>query len=145
MSYSLVNKKKAAADNKSAGGKSQGNAKHIPKKGQENNAKVEALSTLTVKEGKTEALSYSLTDQKNHTGKNFTSEEDKQYTIFVKEINADAVTVSVKGPGVFESKSLSRSPAGSPAGTALASPQTILGFEFVLSGPALVKKATGMM
>jgi hypothetical protein len=141
MSFSVVAKKKPDQ-------KSQPNAKHHPSKGKSaaaaNAAKVDALSTLKIKEGDKDVLSYSIADQKNHTGKNFTSEEEKQYTVFVKEINADAVTVSVKGPGVFESVAISRSPVGSPAGAAQPSPQTILGFEFILTEPVPVKKTTGM-
>jgi len=140
MSRALVPK---AAKND---GKSNQNKKQqvAPAKKAVANTKVDALSTLQVKESGKGVLSFNLNDAANHTGKNFTSEEDKQYTVFVKELNAEQVVVSVKGPGVFESKPISRSPMGSPAGAALPSPQTLLGFEFSLSGAVAVKKQNGM-
>lgn len=138
MSRALV--PKAA---KNAGAANAKNAKQQPaqgKKGAAANHKVDALSKLTVKEGGKDVLTLDINNPANHTGKNFTNEEDKQYTVFVKELDAEKVVVSVKGPGVFESKPISRSPAASPAGGALPSPQTVLGFEFSLSGAVPVKK-----
>jgi len=146
MSFSVAAKGKGKGGDQKAAGNQKQAAGGAAKKGvKDNNAKIEALSTLKIKEGNKEVLSYSIADQKNHTGKNFTSEEDKQYTVFVKEISPDSVTLSVKGPGVFESKPISRSPAASPAGAPVASPATILGFEFSLTGAIPVKKATGLM